>query len=145
ETAFSLLSSSLSGPRGAVRVAVKGDGQTRAKRLGSETGKEAGGEKQGDQRPKGEVELEGKEWNLLPQWNSLSALTGFVSWAHHCRASYSPLIYSNSGDGMATKRRPHKLRSFPGHISYFLPGRTDLGPRRWLTGTHTPVICFTAV
>lgn len=49
ETAFSLLSESLSGPRGTGRV-VKGDGQSRAKTLGSETGKEAEGQKQGDQR-----------------------------------------------------------------------------------------------
>jgi len=47
----------LSGPRGTARVVVKGDEQTRAKRLGSETGKEAEGEKRGDQRPWGEVEV----------------------------------------------------------------------------------------
>ncbi|KAL3566738.1 hypothetical protein D5086_032153 [Populus alba] len=83
-------------------------------------------------------------WLRLHEINRSEWINCFSSWAHHCRASNSQLIYSNSSDRMATKRRPHKLRSSPGPISYFLPGRTDLGPHPWLTETHI-LVCFTAV
>jgi hypothetical protein len=76
--------------------------------------------------------------------NDLSGSTASAAGVITVEHPIPPLIYSNSSDGMATKRRPHKLRSFPGPFSYFLPGRTDLGPHRWLTETHIPV-CFTAV